>query len=56
MSELLPIGIAFLVSLAYSAIFIMGIRRKVDMFSMVNWFLYASLISIMAIMAALLWS
>lgn len=56
MSELLPIGIGFAISLVYSAIFIIGIKRRIDMFTMVNWFLYWSLLSIMAIMAAFLWS
>lgn len=56
MSELLPIGIGFLISLVYSAIFILGIRRQIDMFRMANWFIYWSLISIMAIMAGFLWS
>lgn len=52
----MPFCIALAFSVVVSLLAVRGIRRKVDLWAMANYFLYFLLASMMALLAIALWS
>lgn len=53
---MMPFLVALAFSIAVSLLAIHGIRRKVDLWAMANFFLYFLLASMMGLLAIALWS